>query len=197
MNKELCDYLAGGTKLLEVPITWGKGTMPMQLTYYLAGTLPPAPFISSARALVFRGDSVLVVKEANDHLYILPGGRVEKGDSPMETLTREILEETGWMVDGVKLLGLMHFRHLGDKPVGYRYPYPDFVWPVYVVEAVEFTPEALQPDDYVSESGFRPVKEVRKLPLDEGELMFLESALALRVEGDTGDSWISWPGRPD
>ena len=104
---------------------------------------------------------------------------MEKGESLLETLRREILEETGWTVLSTELLGFMHFHHLGDKPRNYKYPYPDFLWPIYLAEAGDFIAEAKVPDKWVFESGFQPVNAVRKLPLDEAELLLLEAALKL------------------
>lgn len=154
--------------------------MPLHITYYLISALPPPAYVSSVRAIVFRGDEVLVVKQANGHVYILPGGRVETGEDTEQTLRREILEETGWTLHGLRLLGCMHLHHLGPEPDGYAYPYPDFIWPVYVAQAGAHNPKAIRPDDWVAESFFLPISEARGLPLNEGELLLLEAALASR-----------------
>jgi 8-oxo-dGTP pyrophosphatase MutT (NUDIX family) len=109
-----------------------------------------------------------------------PGGRVEKDESPEETLRRELLEETGWTMSDKKLLGFMHLHHLGAIPPNYKYPYPDFLWPIYLAEAGEFSADAKIPDEWVSESEFLPVEEVIKLPLDKGEFLLLDAAFKLR-----------------
>lgn len=49
-------------------------------------------------AVIRRGDKVLVFEEANDDgvmRYNLPGGHVEPGETPIEALVREVMEETG------------------------------------------------------------------------------------------------------
>ena len=178
IKEKLMRYVSSGTRLFEARVEWGN--MPLQITYYLGNEPPPVEYVSSVRAIVFRNRSVLVVKQANGHLYILPGGRVEKGESLKETLQREMLEETGWTVSDKKLLGFMHLHHLGVKPENYKYPYPDFLWPIYLAEAGEFSADAKIPDEWVSESEFRPVEEVKKLPLDKSELLLLDAALKLR-----------------
>jgi 8-oxo-dGTP pyrophosphatase MutT (NUDIX family) len=178
MQEELTRFLATGTWLSEESVAMG--TLPLRITLYLGNEPPPLKYVSSVRAIVFRNCSVLVVRQASGHMYIIPGGRVEKGESLPETLRREILEETGWTLFGIKLLGFMHLHHLGAKPQNYEYPYPDFLWPIYLAEAKDFVAEAKVPDKWVFESDFRPIEEVRKLPLEKGELLLLEAALILR-----------------
>jgi 8-oxo-dGTP pyrophosphatase MutT (NUDIX family) len=180
MQKDLSDFLAGRTRLCEETVTWGNGTLPFQIICYLSDKLPPLKYVSSVRAIVFRGDDALVITEKNGHVYILPGGRVEKGERPLETLKRELLEETGWSLGKIEPLGCMHFHHLAPKPENYPYPFPDFIWPVYLAEAKDFTAETIIPDNYVFKSGFRPIEEVKKLSLEKGSLLLFDEALKVR-----------------
>jgi len=180
VQEDLTDFLNGGTKLCEAEFAWGNGSIPLHLTYSLSGDLPPAEYVSSVRAILFRGDQALVVTNHENEKYIFPGGRVEEGETFLDTLSREVLEETGWTFTNPQMLGYMHFHHLGEKPDNYRYPYPDFIWPIFTAEADRFETSAIQPDDYVRESCFRPVKEVFNLPLEEGQLLLLKAALRRR-----------------
>ena len=180
MKKELSDFLASVTPLCTESVTWGDGTTPLQIEYYLTNEEPPLKYISSVRAIVFRDQSVLVVTDQRERVYIIPGGRVEEGETPLETLKREVLEETGWTLLKTELLGFMHFHHLSSEPENYEYPYPDFVWPIYIAEAESFLADAIQPDDYVFESSLRPIEEVMKLPLGKGSVLLLNAALRLR-----------------
>lgn len=179
MNTKLKAFLASGTLIAENRVMWG-GEIPLSISFYLGDKNPPTDYVSSVRAIVFHDDSVIVMKEKNGHLYITPGGRVEPGEQLEETLRREILEETGWTISSTKPLGFMHFHHLGDKPIGYRYPYPDFIWTIAVAEAGEFVPEARIPDDYALMANWLPVDEVRSLPMDKVQLVLLEAAVKLR-----------------
>ena len=179
MQKDLSDFLAGGTLLYDDSVTWGNNQA-FQVSYYMGNKLPPLKYVSSVRAIVFRENSALVVTQKRGPMYIIPGGRVEKDETLLETLKREILEETGWTLLKAELLGCMHFHHLGPKPEYYAYPYPDFLWPIYIAEAKDFIAEAIIPDDHVFESYFQPIEEVRNLPLRQGELLLLEAALKLR-----------------
>jgi 8-oxo-dGTP pyrophosphatase MutT (NUDIX family) len=179
MQEELARFIATGTRLLEETARWGP--IPLEITYYRGNEPAPLAYVSSVRAMVFRDRSLLVVKEANGHLYIVPGGRVERGETTLETLRREVLEETGWTLLRAEPLGFMHLHHVGPRPERYEYPYPDFVWPIYLAEAGHFTPGAIVPDDYVMESEFMPVDEVRNLTIGRGERLLFEEALRLRA----------------
>jgi len=49
---------------------------------------------TKSRALLFNGNNkLLIIKYSN--LYMLPGGKLEKGEAPKESLIREIEEELG------------------------------------------------------------------------------------------------------
>jgi len=54
--------------------------------------------IAAAGAVVFEGDSVLLIRRANPPRageWALPGGKVETGEDPANAAVREVLEETG------------------------------------------------------------------------------------------------------
>lgn len=53
------------------------------------------------RAIILKYDKILMVK-SNTGDYKFPGGGVENGESPEETLRREVTEETGYILDEVK-----------------------------------------------------------------------------------------------
>lgn len=73
------------------------------------------------RGAVFRDDKILMVKEATDGLWTLPGGWADVGDSPSEAIEREIWEESGYITKAVKLMAVedRKLRH------------PDFIFDVY------------------------------------------------------------------
>lgn len=179
MNPELAGFLSVSIPVAEESVTWGD-RMPLNITYYLCGQPPPIEYVSSVRAIVFRGDSVLVIRQEDGERYIIPGGRREKGEDPEETLRREVLEESGCTLASVTLFGFMHLHHLAPKPAGYEYPYPDFIWPIYLAEAGKFVPGARKPEQYAIGADFLPIEEVRQLPLRPGQRALLEAALKLR-----------------
>ncbi|HHD2753676.1 TPA: NUDIX hydrolase [Clostridium perfringens] len=53
------------------------------------------------RAIILKDDKILMVK-SNTGDYKFPGGGVENGETPEETLRREVTEETGYILDEVK-----------------------------------------------------------------------------------------------
>ncbi len=159
---------------------WADGTLPLRVTSYLVDAQPPLSYVTSVRALVFKGDAIVVIRDPTGH-HVIPGGRREEGETLAETLQREVLEETGWTLSDWSLLGVMHFRHLAPKPEGYPYPYPDFLQLIYRAEAGRFVPGAQAPSEWELGCELRPIREARLLDLTPSQLLFLEAALALRA----------------
>jgi hypothetical protein len=62
------------------------------------------------------------------------------------------------------MLGFLRYHHLGPKPSGYLYPYPDFLQMVYVARAGEDRPEGTVHDDYVTRSLFSPGRHPNPSP---------------------------------
>ncbi|UCH43701.1 MAG: NUDIX hydrolase [Dehalococcoidales bacterium] len=179
-DSKLASFIATSQQVDKGSVVWD--TMPLKYAYYVGNELPPSRYVSSVRAIVFQDDSVLVIKARTHQYYILPGGRCEKGESPEETLRREVLEETGWTLKGLTILGFMHFHHLGPRPAEYSYPYPDFIWPIYSAQADRHIPEAIQPDDYVKEARFHALYSLPPLNIEKGELALLDAAIKLRQD---------------
>jgi 8-oxo-dGTP pyrophosphatase MutT (NUDIX family) len=179
-------FLARHTPLAEGVEIWGRPDFrqPLRLTWYCTDEEPPLALVTSVRAIVVRGDEVLVLHEPGGKHAIIPGGRREPGESPEETLRREVLEETGWTLGAIAPLGFLHLRNLGPQPPGHPYPYPDAFQIIRLAEAGVFRPEALIYDEWVADSGFIPVGQVRGLAIRAGERALLEAALLRRGLGD-------------
>ena len=71
------------------------------------------------RGAVFREGKVLLVREAVDGLWTLPGGWADVGDAPSEAVEREIREESGYEAKAVKLLAVED-RKRRHPPLAYE-----------------------------------------------------------------------------
>jgi 8-oxo-dGTP diphosphatase len=182
VTRSLADFLSTHVVQAEEDYRWGE--LRLHVTSYLCADLPPAELLTSARAVVLRAGGVLVVRDPVS-VHILPGGRREAGETPAETIRREVLEETGWVIGPPRLLGLKHFRHRSPKPAGYPYPYPDFIQVVYAARAHHLDPNFRERDGYELGAEFHPAAEVQRLPLLPSERVFLAEAI-----GGAPSSWL-------
>ena len=176
MNVELARFLTAHTPFYKDTAVWFNGRMPLREHFYLTNTLPPLDFITSVRAILLRGKEVMVIRDHADNYHVIPGGRREPGESLLDTLCREVAEETGWTITNPCLLGMVHFHHLAPEPDHYAYPYPDFLHVIYLAEAGEHLSSAQIFDKYVVEADFWPMVDVWDL-LAEGQRRFLATAV--------------------
>ena len=72
------------------------------------------------RAGVFRNDELLMIQEASDGLWSLPGGWADVNESSSEAVVREVLEETGYTVSCRKLAGVYDRDRHGHPPMQYH-----------------------------------------------------------------------------
>lgn len=70
----------------------------------------PTPKID-VRAGVFRNDRILLVRESADQRWTLPGGWGDEHESPKQSIEREVLEESGYLVRATRLVAVKD-RHL-------------------------------------------------------------------------------------
>ena len=79
-------------------------------------TGPPTPKLD-VRAAVFDGDRVLLVREASDGAWSLPGGWLDVGESPAEAAKREVKEESGYDCTLLKLFAFLDRDKHGHPPM--------------------------------------------------------------------------------
>ncbi|MDW4905833.1 NUDIX domain-containing protein [Streptomyces sp. ADMS] len=63
----------------------------------------------AAYAVVVRNGQILLARSpdgAGGHEWVLPGGGMEHGEDPYDTVRRELMEETGYRIDVTGLLGI-------------------------------------------------------------------------------------------
>ena len=81
----------------------------------------PTPKVD-VRAVVFRGDELLLVRERRSARWTFPGGWADIGDTPSRAAERETLEESGYRVKAAKLLALLDkARHEHPPSLDYTY----------------------------------------------------------------------------
>jgi ADP-ribose pyrophosphatase YjhB (NUDIX family) len=76
------------------------------------------------RVAVFRDNRILLVREAADQRWSVPGGWADVGESAAEVAVREVREESGYEVRVTKLLGIW------DKA---KHEHPPQLWYVYKI----------------------------------------------------------------
>jgi 8-oxo-dGTP diphosphatase len=117
---------------------------PNECQTVLSSHLPSQELVTTALMLAFAGDRLLMTN-LRSRGWDIPGGHVEPGEHPEETVRREVHEETGAMLGSLHLLGYQRLRLLGPQPVAYDYPYPDcyqvFYW-AQVISLDDFLPSA-------------------------------------------------------
>jgi len=106
-------------------------------------TIAPTPeVISTAMVFAFSGDAML-----QTHLrargWDIPGGHIERGETPEEAAHREVYEETCAHIGPLHLIGFQRLLMYGPKPEGYPYSYPIsyqlFYW-AHVTQLYDFVP---------------------------------------------------------
>lgn len=178
MPDDLPRWLASLTPAHHATLAWGG--LPLALTIYLTDRRLPVAHITSARAVVWRDDQVLALRDADGGRHVTPGGRRQPGESLPMTLRREVREECGYALRAPRRLALLHFRHLEPRPPAYAYAYPSFLQVVYVAQAGRPLPGA-GADEYVVSAEWLPLAQARRLPLSAWQRWLLDAAWARRA----------------
>ena len=101
------------------------------------------------RAAAFREGKVLLVQEAGDGLWTLPGGWADVNDAPTEAVERELFEESGFTGKATKLAAVYdRARHPHDPP------FPFHVYKLFFV--CEITGGSAMPSAETLSVGFFP-----------------------------------------
>lgn len=73
------------------------------------------------RALIVKGNQILLVEDTQTKEWALPGGYCEVGLTPRENIAKEVLEETGLTVEDSKLLAIFDTNLRKDIPQTFQY----------------------------------------------------------------------------
>jgi ADP-ribose pyrophosphatase YjhB (NUDIX family) len=79
------------------------------------------------RGVVFRDGKLLLVREKSDGCWTLPGGWADIGQSPAESVEREIWEESGYTVHAEKILAVFDRAKHPHQPAFAFHVYKMFI----------------------------------------------------------------------
>jgi ADP-ribose pyrophosphatase YjhB (NUDIX family) len=134
----------------------------------------PLALTTSARAVVFKGSKVVVVRQADGLHHVEPGGGLEAGETIEAAVRRELVEETGWTVGALKPLGFVHLQHLkrGPPPPGLTRRWGDMVHALFVTEALTYRRAARDMTQIEMGSRLTPIRRaLAELADDEATLL--------------------------
>ncbi len=94
----------------------------------------PTPKLD-VRGAVFKNNKILLVKEAADHAWSLPGGWTDINNSPAEAVKKEIYEESGYITEVVKLAALLD-KQKQEYPCCLPHTYKCF----FICEILDYQP---------------------------------------------------------
>lgn len=132
--------------------------------------VPAAPPLKLATLVyALRDEQVLLVRrnsEPNRGLWVAPGGKLERGESPVECAVREMREETGLVIDRPVLRAVMTETS----------PRADYQWLTFIFVAWDFD-GTFTPAPGIGEFRWVPVDEVVKLPIPPADAIFFPRML--------------------
>lgn len=135
--------------------------------------MPPRPAPELAvSAAIFRNGEVLVVRRASapaKDLWTLPGGRVEVGETLVEAVRREVIEETALTID---VIGLAGYREIIlPQAVGNRGRHF-----VILPFAARWVSGEVALNDELSDGRWMAIEAVSSLPTTDGLVEILRRA---------------------
>jgi RimJ/RimL family protein N-acetyltransferase/8-oxo-dGTP pyrophosphatase MutT (NUDIX family) len=119
----------------------------------------------AVRAIIRKDDKFLLVQSADNDVKF-PGGGIETGETPIEALKREVLEETGYTVTMIK----SHVGYIEELSDAFESDTHLFAMRSDYYEAtVSTAQDSLKLDDYEARLGFHPVWMTLDQAIDANE----------------------------
>jgi 8-oxo-dGTP pyrophosphatase MutT (NUDIX family) len=124
------------------------------------GTEFPSQLIGLVKMVAYIGDEYIAIRGPDG--WWGPGGKIEPGESYLDTIQREMLEETGTQVKDFNLFGAFHCYSLLDKA-----PEPGLLWPEFYFlwgygEVEWIGDPSPTPKEQILEVAIAPLGEIRK-----------------------------------
>jgi 8-oxo-dGTP pyrophosphatase MutT (NUDIX family) len=101
----------------------------------------PIILVGAAALILDKHDRLLLLRRTDNGCWGIPGGTLEPGESLLDTVKRETLEETGLEIDSLTLFDLF-----SGPELYYRYPNGNEVYNVTVVYLAEHVSGILRID---------------------------------------------------
>lgn len=105
------------------------------------------------RGAVFQKKKILLVRERADSRWTMPGGWADVGESPSQSVVREVFEESGLIVKASKLVGIFDANRSNDAPLAVFHAYK-------IIFLCEILDGELSLSDEISEVRFFSSKEI-------------------------------------
>lgn len=141
---------------------------------------PDRPYLAVSAA-IFRDGRVLLAKRARPPVtgvYTLPGGGVELGETLVEAVAREVLEETGMTIEPIALAG---YREVLVRDTDGRLQRHFVVLPF----AARWLAGEFSPSDELADGRWFQPNEVADLRTTEGLAAIVTAAFALATDHQT------------
>lgn len=164
----------GDAPIAQTTESWND--LPLRIALFGARVPVPPDLVTSVRAVVLRERAVLLLRNRDGVAHVVPGGRCAPGESLLATLHREVREETGWTIARCVPIGSLQHRHLGPRPAGYAYPYPEFWQALYCATAERH--DTVPDDDFEQSAAFVSIDEALAALDDSFQRAILRVALA-------------------
>ena len=131
---------------------------------YIPETGYPTPKVD-VRAGVIRDNKILLVREREDGCWTLPGGWGDVCETPTQGVIREVLEESGFIVNNPKLIAV---KDRDVHPYSPKFPFHIYKM-IFLCELVSGSPTPnieISEIEFFAQDDLPPLSQSRTLPED-------------------------------